>query len=50
VDWIKLAQDSFQWRGLVYGNETSGSIIEGGKFIDQLNDSKFLKNDSAPWG
>jgi hypothetical protein len=46
------------WTGLnrliivstVYSSETSGSVIEGGSCIDQLSDSKFLKNDPAPMG
>jgi hypothetical protein len=32
-----------------HGNEPSGSI-EGGEFIDWLNDCWFFKEDSTPWG
>jgi hypothetical protein len=43
VSWIKLVQ---------YNSSVANFLFDfhkGGKFLDQLSDYQFLKNDSAPW-
>jgi acetone carboxylase gamma subunit len=43
MDWIYVAQDRIHWQAGVI------MIMEGRKFIDQLNDHQLLKGDCTPW-
>jgi hypothetical protein len=48
VDWIDLAQDTDQWRGVVkHGNESSGSI-KCWEILGYLSDWWLLNKDSSP--
>jgi hypothetical protein len=47
ANWIRLAQDRFQWRDLT-GNEPSGCIRKQ-DFFDKLSDNQLSKQCPAPW-
>jgi hypothetical protein len=47
MDWIKVAQDKFQWRGLLNTVINTGFLIDG-KFLHQLNNHQCFKEDSIP--
>jgi hypothetical protein len=42
MDWIDLAEDRDQWRGLVKSNESSG-FIKTGKFLSSCTIGSFSR-------
>jgi hypothetical protein len=49
LDWIRLAENSVQRRGLAKKTRNLASSTKCGKLLDSLPDYNFLKMTSVPW-